>query len=184
MSSKKQLNLYIDTSSNEENTDVKICDICGNGIKNENHDKTHCYSIIPFLYLGDTMNAKNSHELSKLNIDTIINMTHEVKNFYPEKYNYINYAWRDSLNYHIINDLDEICDKINDLISQNKNILVHCKMGLSRSVAVILAYLIKYEHMSYYEAYEYVEFKKNTICPNDTFISDLKCFHEQYRTFN
>ena len=179
MPSKKNFNLHIDTNcDNEVNTEIVHCDTCGVKIDepNDEHIKKHAYLIIPHLYLGNIWNAKNSVELSKLNIHTIINMTYEMKNYYPTDYYYINYPWHDWLGYQILNDLDNICDQINKLITQKCNVLVHCKMGISRSVTVILAYLIKYNKMSFTEAHEYVKSIKDSICPNDTFVDDLIIF--------
>lgn len=176
-------NLHIDTDYDDD-VDQTICNMCGNMIYggSENlHDLNHSYMIMPFLYLGDASNAKNMTELSNLNIHTIVNMTHEAKNYYPEKFDYINFSWRDWLGFHIFDDLDDVCDQIHTKITQNRNVLVHCKMGLSRSVTVILAYLIKYKKMSFDDAYEYVKSIKSTVCPNDTFIENLITFSQMHQ---
>lgn len=42
---------------------------------------------------------------------------------------------------------------IYDQVHSGRKILVHCHMGMSRSVTVVMAYLIKYEGMTLAEAY-------------------------------
>ena len=41
--------------------------------------------------------------------------------------------------------------------SKNGNLLVHCQMGKSRSVAIVIAYLMKYMDMKLNDAYMYVK---------------------------
>jgi protein-tyrosine phosphatase len=54
------------------------------------------------------------------------------------------------------------------------NAIVHCKAGISRSVTVVLAYLIIYKNYTYNEAYLFVQRKRNIIYPNDFYRQLLK----------
>jgi hypothetical protein len=65
-----------------------------------------------------------------------------------------------------------------DILSHT-NIMVHCLAGVSRSVSLVIAYFIKYRHMSYDEAYQLIKSKRKIIHPNDGFISQLKRYHEK-----
>ncbi len=62
---------------------------------------------------------------------------------------------------------------INDCL-QKTNIMVHCLAGVSRSVSLVLAYLIKHRNMSYSSAYERVKSRRRIIHPNDGFIDQLR----------
>ncbi|KAJ3073191.1 hypothetical protein HDU98_002010 [Podochytrium sp. JEL0797] len=55
----------------------------------------------------------------------------------------------------------------------NAKVLVHCKAGRSRSVAVVIAYLIMEEKMTLRDAYELVRRKRNGIIPNIGFMLAL-----------
>ncbi len=46
---------------------------------------------------------------------------------------------------------------------QKTNILVHCLAGVSRSVSLVLAYLIKHKNMSYEVAYQTVKSKRKIV---------------------
>ncbi len=55
-----------------------------------------------------------------------------------------------------------------------KNIVVHCKAGISRSATVILAWMIIYKNMKFDEAYRYLAEKRPIIRPNDFYMGLLK----------
>lgn len=65
---------------------------------------------------------------------------------------------------------------MNDKIKHNKNVVVHCLYAVSRSATIIIAYLIKYENMSFLNAYKHIVSKKSDIKPNIRFINHLAIF--------
>lgn len=58
---------------------------------------------------------------------------------------------------------------INEEISQNKSVIVHCKAGISRSATIVLAYLVRYGGVSLDRAYQIVSEKRPVIDPNPGF---------------
>lgn len=76
---------------------------------------------------------------------------------------------------------------------QKGGVLVHCYFGVSRSAALVLAYIMKKYQLSYAEAYERVKKKRKFICPNSGFVSQLKLYkkmsynidlnHPKYKVF-
>lgn len=54
--------------------------------------------------------------------------------------------------------------------------LVHCKMGVSRSASVVIAYAMKAYNWDFKEAFEYVKQKRSCIKPNSSFISQLETY--------
>ena len=54
--------------------------------------------------------------------------------------------------------------------------LVHCKMGVSRSASVVIAYAMKAYNWDFKEAFEYVKQKRNCIKPNSSFITQLETY--------
>lgn len=61
------------------------------------------------------------------------------------------------------------------------NTLVHCVAGVSRSVSVCLAYLIKYHNMSLMKAYQWIERRRPCIQPNNSFFKQLIDFEIENR---
>lgn len=53
-------------------------------------------------------------------------------------------------------------------------VLVHCGAGVSRSAAVVVAYLCRYAGMSYTEALEFVKQKRPCVEPADIFAAAIK----------
>lgn len=61
---------------------------------------------------------------------------------------------------------------------KNGGVLVHCYFGVSRSAALVLAYIMKKYQLSFAEAFERVKKKRKLICPNPGFVSQLKLYKE------
>ena len=71
--------------------------------------------------------------------------------------------------------LDTLCDFIHDALSEQQNkVLVHCLAGLSRSPAVVIAYLMKHHNMTFAEAHNFVFERRPMISPNNGFVEQLK----------
>ena len=60
-------------------------------------------------------------------------------------------------------------------------VLVHCMYGISRSVAFVIAYLIKYKNYSVDEALKFLMKKRNKINPNKGFLEQLYAYENFYR---
>merc|ERR1711879_915855 len=61
----------------------------------------------------------------------------------------------------------------------DKGVLVHCMCGVSRSVTMILAYLIKERNMPLGEAYAHVKKCRTVACPNLGFVNQLGAYEEK-----
>lgn len=57
-------------------------------------------------------------------------------------------------------------------------VLVHCKGGISRSPTMVIAYLMKYEHLSLLTAMEVCQKARPAARPRSTFLQDLEHFSE------
>ena len=60
--------------------------------------------------------------------------------------------------------------------SKQCGILVHCLVGISRSVTVTVAYLMQKLNLSLNDAYDFVKRKKSNISPNFNFMGQLLDF--------
>lgn len=70
------------------------------------------------------------------------------------------------------NVLKAICDSL----TQGKRVVVFCRMGISRSASICIAYFMKYRNMTFQEAQKCVEEKRSIIYPNRAFQEQLKYF--------
>jgi hypothetical protein len=73
----------------------------------------------------------------------------------------------------------DIIDEINDIISRGIKCIVHCQKGMSRSASIVIAYIMKYHNMSYYDAHHYVKSKRDCINPNPGFRKQLMEFEKK-----
>lgn len=74
-------------------------------------------------------------------------------------------------------DLDEHLGRATDFIAAHIArgcVLVHCGAGMSRSVAVVVAYLCRYAGMNYAEAFAFVKAKRPQAAPCDAFAAAVK----------
>ena len=116
--------------------------------------------IIENLYLGN----QYSTTIIK-RIDTIVsigcnskanNITNKITN------NITNYkiSVRDKKSTDLTPHLDNVTDYINEELNKKHKVLVHCKAGINRSTAFVLAYLCKYEKMSIEDAKKILSIKR------------------------
>ena len=67
---------------------------------------------------------------------------------------------------------------INDCL-QRTNLMVHCLAGVSRSVSLVLSYLMKHKGHSFQSAFDMVKSRRRIIHPNEGFIQQLKKFERE-----
>ncbi|KAH8078421.1 DSPc-domain-containing protein [Cristinia sonorae] len=70
---------------------------------------------------------------------------------------------------------------IDDRLRKGRNVLVHCQQGVSRSAAVVIAYLIYTHNMSYDSAFDLVKRKRACVKPNSGFVRALQEWEKQWR---
>jgi protein phosphatase slingshot len=59
---------------------------------------------------------------------------------------------------------------------EGSKVLVHCKMGISRSASVVIAYAMKAYNWDFDQAIKHVKEKRNCIKPNKSFVSQLETY--------
>lgn len=84
---------------------------------------------------------------------------------------------RDMESEDLLDYLDVCLDFIEDSRKEG-SVLVHCFAGVSRSAAIITAYLMKSEQLSLEDAIESLKQSCESVCPNDGFLEQLKMFEQ------
>lgn len=133
--------------------------------------------IIPNLYLGNIINSANYEQLEEYKIKTIFNVTAEHSCFFEDYFNYHRILIEDNKGAILDDTFYQAVDKLKEELDKGEPVLVHCHHGRSRSVSLILAYLLKYHPTTYHsftEAYEMMKTKKNIININKDFAQQLK----------
>jgi protein-tyrosine phosphatase len=129
--------------------------------------------IIDNIYLGSAFNAASYYKLKEIyKINIIINVTNEISNYYPEHFIYKNYNLYDINEDSITNFLDESYNFIEQ--NKDKQILIHCFMGASRSASIVSYYIMKKYNKNLEDTLDYIVEKRNIVNINNTFAEELK----------
>ena len=59
---------------------------------------------------------------------------------------------------------------------EGSKVLVHCKMGISRSASVVIAYVMKANNWNLKKAFRFVKDKRQSIRPNENFLRQLEVY--------
>ncbi len=86
---------------------------------------------------------------------------------------YLKLNWTDEITQAILPDLDRAFSCIEEAKRQGGICLVHCKKGMSRSGAVVIAYLMYSKDMSLLEALTFARAHRAIIAPNLGFMTQL-----------
>ena len=113
--------------------------------------------ILDFLYLGSEWNSANREELDQNNITHILNVTKEIDNFFPESFVYKNILLYDLESSNLLAHWDSTFNFILAAREAGGTVLVHCKMGISRSASTVTAFLMKYNNWSLERALTFVK---------------------------
>ena len=146
------------------------------------HKMIHPTPIFNYLLLGNFNHASNIKELRQLKINYILNVAHDCHNYnLPDDIEELHLMIKDSEDFPIINYFEKGNEFINKCKLMGGTCLVHCKLGVSRSTAFVIAYLIRYENLSTDEAFEFVKKKRTSIKPNDGFMKQLYIYEKIIR---
>ncbi|XP_031245029.1 protein phosphatase Slingshot homolog 3 isoform X3 [Mastomys coucha] len=132
--------------------------------------------IFPHLYLGSEWNAANLEELQRNRVSHILNMAREIDNFFPERFTYHNVRVWDEESAQLLPHWKETHRFIEDARTQGTRVLVHCKMGVSRSAATVLAYAMKQYGWGLEQALIHVQELRPIVRPNPGFLRQLQTY--------
>ncbi|XP_004508378.1 dual specificity protein phosphatase 1 isoform X2 [Cicer arietinum] len=146
-------------------------------IKSLKEDKTPC-EIDEDLFLGSFGSAANKVALKNVNVTHILTVAGKLVPVHPADFVYkiIDVADREDTN--IKQYFNECFDFIDEAKRNGGSVLVHCFAGRSRSVTIIVAYLMKTCGMSLSEALQHVKDRRPQAAPNRGFICQLEDFEK------
>ena len=125
--------------------------------------------IIDSIYLGDLESALSKELLIQNKIGLIINLSN-TRYIEYENIQYIHIDIEDHTDTKISDYFEMIDEEIKK--NQDKRILIHCMNSVSRSVTIVLNYLMR--KMNLKESYEYLKSRRNQYTrPNKGFVKQL-----------
>lgn len=140
--------------------------------------------VLPYLIVGNLASAKDEEFLSRKSVRYVLNLTSEPNETASEDIEYKSVCMEDDEEEDLAVHLQTCFDFINQakLASTKKHarvVLVHSYFGLSRSSAVVLAYLMEENQWTLRQAYEYLKERHPAIKPNDGFVVQLLRYDQE-----
>jgi protein-tyrosine phosphatase len=166
-----------------KNVKKRKCNMCNQLINDylfTAHYSSHPSQILPGIYLGNYINANNLEEIRRLRINYILNCASDIKiNNLPTDVKYCHLDMIDSPQLNIFQYFGKAFAFIESARKNNCNILIHCKLGISRSTSILIAYMIKHYGYSVKKSLDLIKSKRKQVNPNNGFINQLYSF-ERY----
>ena len=170
--------LYNSSESVLANSPKVECSICHKLVETyliKIHTNWHPTQVFNWLYLGTFSNATDLEELKRIKIKYVLNCASEcINRTLPTDIIELRLKIIDDVDFDILSFIEQSNDFINKAKLSGGNILIHCKMGRSRSVSLVIAYLIKYHGYNFNSALNLIKERRNQIGPNKGFIEQLK----------
>jgi protein-tyrosine phosphatase len=146
-------------------------------------------NIKQYIFIGNVTAAIGNYQtkeqdiLEKENISVVISALteEEYERHMITEEDFPNIEWyrlviEDDPNENISIHFYKVHEIISKAIKENKNVLVHCSSGMSRSPTLVIAYLMIEYKLFYDEALKYVKGRRYIIQPNKGFIEKLMAF--------
>ena len=130
--------------------------------------------ILPGLLLGSIGAAFNRKSLLEHKVTHILCCCDGVEAPYPKFFTYKSLELPDKRSEDITQYFEDTATYIHDVVSQGKEVLVHCRAGKSRSVAIVMSYLMKYQNLTVDEALGLIRKTRENVLPNSGFMTQLR----------
>lgn len=133
------------------------------------------YHIIDNIFLSNVHDAHNMALILTNDINIVIRLSEDCNTtVYPKSIEFYNFEIEDNCLYK--KEIIQFSKTIRSIITKNpnKNILVHCNEGQSRSVSVIIFYLMTIHKLSFDQSLDLIKEIKSDVRPNDAFESALR----------
>ncbi|OVA05514.1 Dual specificity phosphatase [Macleaya cordata] len=130
------------------------------------------------LYLGSLGAAHNKAALKSLNITHILTVANMLGPAHQNDFIYKKIVVADREETDLTQHFSECFDFIDEAKMKGGGVLVHCFAGKSRSVTIVVAYLMKKRRMSLSQALEHVKSRRPLAAPNAGFMLQLQNFEK------
>jgi protein-tyrosine phosphatase len=137
--------------------------------------------VVKGLYIGDAYTAGSLVTLKKYHITHIVVAGAELTQSFPGEFEYIQFAITDVVSFDISQYFAESNQFISHALAKGGHILIHCAMGVSRSTALAIAYVMSAYQVSFLRAKTIVEHKHEDTRPNSGFVLQLQAYEQLLR---
>ncbi|KAI9316591.1 protein-tyrosine phosphatase-like protein [Dichotomocladium elegans] len=131
--------------------------------------------ILPFLYLGNLNHATNPEMLKVLRITHVVSVgEHADLDRSQFKLLFLDNLYDDGID-SIRARMDEVLRFVDDAHTNGENCLIHCRVGVSRSAAITICYVMYHLKMTLVQAYLFVRARRLNVIiqPNLKFMYEM-----------
>jgi predicted protein tyrosine phosphatase/8-oxo-dGTP pyrophosphatase MutT (NUDIX family) len=134
------------------------------------------------LFLGNQISAQDRSFIQREGITHILNCaSNDCPSDIHPHVQYHNIAIPDECDASLTPSLPQAISFIRNAKKEDGKILVHCEAGISRSVSILIAYLIVEEDKTYRQALTEIQALNPRAQPNPTFVEELRAFSLDHR---
>lgn len=108
--------------------------------------------VTPFICIGDREEAANKTKLISLGVTHVLNAAAQLPNYHEEHFLYHHVTILDADDADIKPFFEDAFEFIDDARRANTRCFVHCVAGVSRSVTLVVAYMVSRMRMSLVDA--------------------------------
>ena len=136
--------------------------------------------ITPRLYLGNAASARDRAALRARGVTHVLNATASLPNTFERDraFTYCRAPVDDTLQADLRGHFDLAAAFIGAALRGGGGCLVHCQQGVSRSAALVIAYLMRAEGLDFDDAFARVRAKR-FVHPNENFARQLRALDER-----
>lgn len=131
-----------------------------------------------WLFVGDQMDALNTNNLLNNNIGYVFSAIGPPK-YLPSNIQYVYVTLKDTPRQDLSEAIAMIVPYLNYVRDHGGRVLVYCHSGSSRSIALIIAYMILEYGYSYDNALAYIRSKYTHAHPNFGFQQQLRALEQR-----
>jgi len=128
------------------------------------------------IYIGNYESVCSRLKLRELGVTHIVNAAAgHCKALFADEFIYLNLELKDVPQQALAESTQFANRFIGDALDNYRNavVAVHCSAGVSRSVAIVLSYLLECRQMRLDQAFEYMRSRRCTLSPNEGFVRQL-----------
>lgn len=150
---------------------IQLLSLCDYYLEINNQNLNEVY---PRIYVGNLSTSLNKELLKQTGITHIIIALTGLSPSYPEDFEYLSLSAIDDKSFNLSQHFENSNNFIEQALQNKDNkVYVHCVCGVSRSVSIVCAYLIKKYGITPVEAIAKIQTQRKCANPNEGFIAQL-----------
>lgn len=136
-------------------------------------------SVLPGLFMGSQDVTHEDGLLQKYKVTNILSIGVQISAHPGFDYSFVEVL--DIPEFDMKPIFERCCFIIDSVRDAGGSVFVHCNAGVSRSAAVVIAYLMTHQLLSYTDAYQLLKSVRPCIKPNEGFVRQLKSLEKRLK---